>query len=67
MPGAVFAPPLNVDYRLIADTPVTLYCVNSAPPVMNLFHDASFVDENPSVLHRSARRRSTPGRHVVLR
>lgn len=45
--GAVFAPPLNVEYRLIAGTAVTLYCVNSAPPVMNLFHSDSFVDDNP--------------------
>jgi quercetin dioxygenase-like cupin family protein len=46
-PGAVFAPPLNVDYRLIADSDATLYCVNGAPPVMNLFHDSRFADENP--------------------
>ncbi|GIH19763.1 hypothetical protein [Rugosimonospora africana] len=46
-PGAVFAPPLNVDYRLVADSDTTLYCVNGAPPVMNLFHDSRFADENP--------------------
>ena len=48
--GAVFAPPLNVDYRLIADAALTLYCVNSAPPVVNLFYDAAFIDANPAVL-----------------
>jgi mannose-6-phosphate isomerase-like protein (cupin superfamily) len=50
--GAVFAPPLNLDYRLIADTAVTLYCVNSLPPVVNLFYDPEFVDANPAVLSR---------------
>lgn len=48
-PGAVFAPPLNVEYRLIAESATTLYCVNSAPPVMNLFHSARFADDNPFV------------------
>lgn len=48
-PGAVFAPPLNVDYRLTAATPATLYCVNGAPPVMNLFHSEEFIDRNPFV------------------
>lgn len=45
--GAVFAPPLNIEYRILADSAATLYCVNAAPPVMNLFHDMRFVDENP--------------------
>lgn len=48
-PGAVFAPPLNVPYRLIANTDATLYCVSGAPPVMNLFHNAAFHDDNPFV------------------
>jgi mannose-6-phosphate isomerase-like protein (cupin superfamily) len=47
--GAVFAPPLNVEYRIVAETATTLYCVNAAPPVMNLFHSATFADENPFV------------------
>jgi mannose-6-phosphate isomerase-like protein (cupin superfamily) len=46
-PGAVFAPPLNVEYRLLASTDVTLYCVTGAPPVVNLFHNAGFLDDNP--------------------
>jgi mannose-6-phosphate isomerase-like protein (cupin superfamily) len=46
-PGAVFAPPLNVEYRFFAGTDTTLYCVNAAPPVMNLFHNAGFADDNP--------------------
>lgn len=54
--GAVFAPPLNVEYRIIAETPLTLYCVNSAPPVVNLFYDRAFVDNNPF----SFRERSAP-------
>lgn len=45
--GAVFAPPLNREYRLIADLDATLYCVNAAPPVMNLFHNEPFVVDNP--------------------
>ena len=45
--GAVFAPPLNSEYRLIADQDATLYCVNAAPPVMNLFHNEAFVVDNP--------------------
>jgi oxalate decarboxylase/phosphoglucose isomerase-like protein (cupin superfamily) len=47
IPGAVFAPPLNVEYRLVAETAATLYCVNAAPPVMNLFHNQQFADANP--------------------
>ena len=45
--GAVFAPPLNVEYRLIAETATTVYCVTAAPPVMNVFHSAAFLDDNP--------------------
>lgn len=45
--GAVFAPPLNVEYRFTASTDATLYCVNAAPPVLNLFHNIRFVDDNP--------------------
>ena len=48
-PGAVFSPPLNVAYRLIATTPSRLYCVNGAPPVMNLFHNQDFIDRNAFV------------------
>jgi mannose-6-phosphate isomerase-like protein (cupin superfamily) len=47
VPGAVFAPPLNVEYRLLADSATTLYCVNAAPPVLNLFHSQAFADDNP--------------------
>jgi len=46
-PGAVFAPPLNFEYRITADTDVTLYCVTGAPPVLNLFHNLRFADDNP--------------------
>src|ERR1700691_2712091 len=45
--GAVFSPPLNSEYRLIADRDATFYCVNAAPPVMNLFHNEAFVVDNP--------------------
>lgn len=47
--GAVFSPPLNCEYRLIAEQDATLYCVNAAPPVMNLFHNESFATDNPFV------------------
>jgi mannose-6-phosphate isomerase-like protein (cupin superfamily) len=46
-PGAVFAPPLNVEYRIQAATDSTIYCVNAAPPVLNLFHNRAFAFDNP--------------------
>ena len=47
-PGAVFPVPLNQSYRHSAVTDETvLYCVNNAPPIMNLFHHDGFLFDNP--------------------
>lgn len=45
--GSVFSPPLNVGYRHIATTETVMYCVHTAPLVMNLFHNEKFVMDNP--------------------
>jgi oxalate decarboxylase/phosphoglucose isomerase-like protein (cupin superfamily) len=46
--GAVFSVPLNRTYRHLATSAgAVLYCVNTSPPVMNLFHNTEFIDDNP--------------------
>lgn len=46
--GAVLPVPLNQRYRhaAVADGTV-LYCVNNAPPIVNLFHHDRFLFDNP--------------------
>ncbi|MGH9114804.1 MAG: hypothetical protein ACRDWW_03145 [Acidimicrobiales bacterium] len=47
-PGAVFPLPLNQRYRHTAvEAGTVLYCVNNAPPIMNLFHHDGFLFDNP--------------------
>lgn len=47
-PGAVFPVPLNRRYHHEAvEDGTVLYCVNNAPPVMNLFHHEGFLFDNP--------------------
>src|SRR5262249_7980465 len=48
-PGSVFSVPINCEYHHVAVTDAVMYCVNTAPLVMNLFHNAEFVTENPFV------------------
>ena len=44
--GSVFAVPINSTYRHVAVSKSVLYCVHTAPLVMNLFHNETFVNEN---------------------
>jgi quercetin dioxygenase-like cupin family protein len=46
-PGSVFPIPLNQQYRHISTSDgASLYCVNSAPLVMNLYHNDAFTWES---------------------
>jgi uncharacterized RmlC-like cupin family protein len=45
--GAVFAVPLNTDYRHVADGGCVLYCVNTSPPMINMIHHDEFLWQNP--------------------
>lgn len=47
--GSLFAIPLNTHHRLVnsTSTPALLIGAISAPPVMNMFHNWSFIFDNP--------------------